>query len=90
MCQRAYLIYLSPLASLFFHEARVNGGHDLVEMLTGNIIETVAIMGDTQTHKLKVLRRSDLGILVGLKRAETGSRRTLGQFLASRSSSLPF
>jgi len=55
----AHLVYLSPLAGLLFHKTRVDSGHDLIELLTGNIIGEVLDMGDTQTHKLKVLHRRD-------------------------------
>ena len=86
----AHLVYLSPLTSLFLHIARVNGGHDFVELLAGNIIEKARGVDDGQTHKLKVLQRRGLTSLAGSKREETVFRHTLGQFLASMSSSLPF
>ena len=90
MRKRPHLVYLPPLAGLLLHKARVDSGHNLIELLTGNIIERAIDFGDTRAHKLKVLDRKKWRSLPGLKRGETISRRTLGQSPASRSSSLPF
>ena len=69
----AHFVYLSPLAGLLFHKTRVDGGHDLVELLTGNIIKKVLDTGDIPTYKLKVLHRRDWKLMAGLNRVETVS-----------------
>ena len=85
-----HLVYLPPLTGLLLHKARVDSGHDLIELLTGNIIEKAVDLSDIRAHKLNVLDRSDWRLLVELRRGKTVSRHTLGQSPASGSSSLPF